>query len=141
MVDCRTRTWHSPARGAAAAVVALLCASPLLWAAGAEEGAGAAGMQPAELTFTFWGSPFEREAVNQMLEAFNESHPNIQVRGQHIPDNYAEKIATMVAGGTPPDVGYLNEQTAFLWAQEGIIADLTPHFKADPEASNRLVEG
>lgn len=138
MADTRTRGTRSPARGAALAGIALLCASPLLWAAGSEEGTGAEAMQPAELTFTFWGSPFEREAVTQMLEAFNASHDDIRVRGQHIPDGYAEKISTMVAGGTPPDVGYLNEQMAFLWAQEGVIADLTPHFKADPEASNRL---
>lgn len=91
-----------------------------------------------ELTFTYWGSPFEREAVEQMLQAFNDSHPDIQVRGQHIPDGYGEKISTMVAAGTPPDVGYLFEALAFPWAQEGVIADLTPHFKADPEASNRL---
>ena len=43
-----------------------------------------------------------------------------------------------MAAGTPPDVGYLFETLAFPWAQEGVIADLTPHFKADPEASNRL---
>ena len=35
-------------------------------------------------------------------------------------------------------MGYLNEQQAFLWAEEGVILDLTPHFRADPEASNRL---
>ena len=94
--------------------------------------------QPVELTFTFWGSAFEREAVELMVQSFNDSHPDIQVRGQHIPDAYQEKISTMVAGGTPPDLGYLNEQQAFLWAEEGVILDLTPHFRADPEASNRL---
>ena len=114
-------------------------ASAPLWATGAEEGTGAtAAGQPVELTFTFWGSAFEREAVELMIQAFNDSHPNIQVRGQHIPDAYQEKISTMVAGGTPPDLGYLNEQQAFLWAEEGVILDLTPHFRADPEASNRL---
>ena len=101
-------------------------------------GLGATFAQRVELTFTFWGSPFEREAVEQMIQAFNESHPDIRVRGQHIPDGYAEKISTMVAGGTAPDVGYLYESLAFPWSLEGVIADLTPHFNADPEASSRL---
>ena len=97
-----------------------------------------ASAQTVELTFTYWGSPFEREAVENMLKAFNDSHPNIQVRGQHIPDGYNEKISTMIAGGTPPDVGYLPDATAMQWAQEDIILDLTSHFQNDPEASSRL---
>ena len=137
MIQDRVQGSRAVARAVAAAVLVLLTSAPL-WATGAEEGAAAAAGQPVELTFTFWGSAFEREAVEQMIQSFNDSHPGIQVRGQHIPDAYQEKISTMVAGGTPPDLGYLNEQQAFLWAEEGVILDLTPHFKADPEASNRL---
>ncbi len=138
MAGSRVRIKPTMAWWASIVAIALLCGSAPLWATGVEEGAGAEAAEPVELTFTYWGSPFEREAVEQMLQAFNDSHPNIQVRGQHIPDGYAEKISTMVAAGTPPDVGYLYEALAFGWAQEGVIADLTPHFKADPEASNRL---
>ncbi len=94
--------------------------------------------QITELTFTYWGSPFEREAVERMLKSFNDAHPNIQVRGQHIPDAYVEKISTMISGGTPPDVGYLGEAQALQWAQEGILQDLSAYFKEDPEASSRL---
>ena len=137
MAEIRVRSWREPGRVAALTLIALLCASAPVWATGEDEGSAAEAM-PAELTFTFWGSPFEREAVDLMVAAFNEANPGIKVRGQHIPDGYSEKIATMVAGGTPPDLGYLNEQQAFLWASEGVILDLTPHFKADPEASNRL---
>ena len=94
--------------------------------------------QTVELTFTYWGSPFEKEAVERMIQSFNDSHENIQVRGQHIPDAYFEKISTMVAGGTQPDVGYLGEVNALQWAQEGVLLDLTSYFKSDPEASSRL---
>ena len=113
-------------RRIATIAIALLCGSAPLWA------------QPVELTFTFWGSAFERQAVEQMVQAFNDSQTAIRVRGQHIPDAYDEKISTMIAGGTPPDVGYLYERLVFQWAQDGVIADLTPHFQADPEASSRL---
>ena len=101
------------------AMVVLMVLGAMNAAAGAAgESEGAAGTaERVELTFTYWGSPFERAAVKQMLEAFNQAHPDIQVRGQHIPDGYTEKIATMVAGGTAPDVGYINKQQAFLWAQ------------------------
>ena len=141
MTRSRVRSRHTLLHATSITAFALLVASTPIWATGVDEGTSAteaAAAPTAELTFTFWGSAFEREAVEQMIEAFNDSHPNIRVRGQHIPDAYNEKISTMVAGGTPPDVGYLNEQQALLWAGDGVIADLTPYFKADLEASSRL---
>ncbi len=96
--------------------------------------------QPAELTFTLWGSPFEKQAILDATDAFNASHPCIQVRAQHIPNTaYAEKITTMLAAGDPPDVAYLSESQAFPWAQEGTILDLTKYF-ADQPADESLLE-
>lgn len=89
--------------------------------------------EPAELVFTLWGSPFEKQAILDATDSFNESHPCINVRAQHIPNTaYAEKITTMLAAGDPPDVAYLGEQQAFPWAQEGKILDLTKYFDAQP---------
>jgi len=109
-----------------------------LLALGLVSGFGTALAQNAELLFTYWGSPKEKTAIEQMIAAFNEGHPGIMVRGQHIPSGYEEKLSTMVAGGNPPDVSYLGEGTAFEWAQEGILLDLTDYFSSDPEASSRL---
>ena len=61
--------------------------------------------KPAELVFTYWGSPFERRAVEKVVQKFNQQHPNIRVPPQHIPGpNDTPKLATMVAGGTAPDI-------------------------------------
>ncbi len=96
--------------------------------------------QPAELTFTLWGSPFEKQAILDATDAFNASHPCIRVRAQHIPNTaYAEKITTMLAAGNPPDVAYLSESQAFPWAQEGRILDLASYF-ADQPADKSLLE-
>ncbi len=92
-----------------------------------------------ELTFTFWGGTFERDAVNQTLEVFNSLHPNIHVTGQHIPNaGYNEKISTMAAGGTLPDAGYMDSSMALRWATDGLIKDLTTQFANDPMAADRL---
>ena len=54
--------------------------------------------KPAELVFTYWGSPFERQAVKKVLQQFNRQHANVRVRAQHIPNsNYTTKLVTMVA--------------------------------------------
>jgi multiple sugar transport system substrate-binding protein len=93
----------------------------------------------AALTFTFWGSTFEKQAIEDAITTFNESHPCIRVTGQHTPSNaYAEKLSTMVAAGIPPDVAYLGESLAFPWAEEGEILDLTPYFAEQPEDESLL---
>lgn len=81
-----------------------------------------------DLTFTFWGSPQEKRAVDDMLASFNESHPGITMRGQHIPTDYGIKLNTMIAGGTPPAASYLGADMALPWAEEGLLLDLTPYF-------------
>jgi multiple sugar transport system substrate-binding protein len=98
----------------------------------------AASEEKVALTFMYWGSPQEREAVDAMVAQFEASHPNIDITTQHVPDAYDEKIATMLASGTEPDVAYLNEAQALQWASEGKLLDLTNYFKSDPEAANRL---
>ena len=101
--------------------------------------ASAATAQEAELLFTFWGSPQEKAAVEQMVADFEAQHPEIQVQAQHIPNTaYVEKISTMLASGSPPDVAYLGEGQAFPWAAEGTLLDLSSYFQEDTEASSRL---
>lgn len=93
----------------------------------------------ADLTFTFWGSTFEKKAIEDAVKSFNDSHPCIKVTGQHTPSNaYSEKMSTMVAAGTPPDVAYLSENLAFSWAEEGEILDLTPYFTDQPADESLL---
>lgn len=98
-----------------------------------------AAQEPAELLFTFWGSPQEKAAIENMVADFEALHPDIQVQAQHIPNTtYVEKISTMLASGNPPDVAYLGEFQALSWAAEGTLLDLSTYFKNDPEASSRL---
>ncbi|MEA2586050.1 MAG: multiple sugar transport system substrate-binding protein [Thermomicrobiales bacterium] len=98
-----------------------------------------AAQDKVELVFTYWGSPQEQEAVAQMCESFNEQHPNIEVRPQYVPnDGYTEKMTTMLAGGTPPDIAYMDAEQAFDWALQGKTLDLTPFVQADPESATLL---
>jgi len=95
--------------------------------------------KPAELVFTYWGSPFERQAVEKVVQKFNQQHANIRVRPQHIPNsNYTTKLLTMVAAGTAPDIAYIPDPMISKWASAGWLMDLSDHFHNDPEASNRM---
>ena len=95
--------------------------------------------KPVELVFTYWGSPFERKAVEKVVQKFNQQHPKIRVRPQHIPNsNYTTKLLTMVAAGTAPDIAYIPDPMISKWASAGWLIDLSDHFQNDPEASNRM---
>jgi len=98
-----------------------------------------AAQDKVELVFTYWGSPQEQEAVAQMCEDFNSQHPNIEVSPQYVPnEGYTEKMTTMLAGGTPPDIAYMDAEQAFDWALQGKTLDLAPFVAADPESATLL---
>ena len=95
--------------------------------------------KPAELVFTYWGSPFQCQAVEKVIQQFNQQHANIRVRAQHISySNYTTKLLTMVAAGTAPDIAYIPDTMISKWASAGWLMDLSDHFQNDPEASNRM---
>jgi multiple sugar transport system substrate-binding protein len=93
---------------------------------------------PVRLTFMYWGSAFEKRSVESMVEAFEASHPNIQIDAQHITGDYATKINTLMAAGELPDVAYLTEALALEFAEKGRILDMTDYVKIYPELANRL---
>jgi len=72
--------------------------------------------QKVKISYYFYGNPGEKEAEEAAIKAFIQAYPNIEVEAIHIPTNYEEKIRTMVAGGTPPDVMVWNpEHVPFLY--------------------------
>jgi Bacterial extracellular solute-binding protein/Oxidoreductase family, NAD-binding Rossmann fold len=92
-----------------------------------------------ELKFTFWGSPFEKQAIEKAVASFNASHPNIHVTAQHTPyEAYGEKLSAMLAAGAPPDVAYLDFAQAFPFADGGKIMDLTSYFAKQPRDQSVL---
>ena len=76
--------------------------------------------KPAELVFTYWGSPFERKAVEKVIQKFNQQYSNIRVRPQHIPNsNYTAKLVTMVVASTAPDIAYIPDPMILTCASTG----------------------
>ena len=94
-----------------------------------------------EISFSIWVGceSSEAKAIQTAIDAFETDHPDIKVNLECIAnDGYQEKISAMIASGTNPDMGYLNEAVALEWASEGALLDLTDYFANDPVASARL---
>ncbi|HHY81715.1 MAG TPA: sugar ABC transporter substrate-binding protein [Clostridiales bacterium] len=91
------------------------------------------GQQQVTLKFTFWGSPVEKQAVENAIKKFEDKYKYIKVDALHIPTDYQAKITAMLAGNEAPDVAYLSDTLCLEWAQEGKLVNVLEYMKNDPE--------
>ncbi|MCK9524915.1 MAG: sugar ABC transporter substrate-binding protein [Limnochordia bacterium] len=69
----------------------------------------AMAQEPVTITWSFWGDPNELPPNYEVIEAFEAAYPHIKIETQHAPwGSYFDRIQTQMAGGTAPDVMFLN---------------------------------
>ncbi|MGQ9629246.1 MAG: ABC transporter substrate-binding protein [bacterium] len=87
-----------------------------------------------KITYSYWGGAVEHDAVEKMIQLFNQKYPDIKAETVYIPQDYAIKLQTMIAGGNAPDVMKLTAGEFRDWLLRDVFMDLTPLFQKDPEA-------
>jgi multiple sugar transport system substrate-binding protein len=84
------------------------------------------------LTVSGWSStPAEDALVQQNLQNFEASHPNIKVNWSPIPGDYPTKMRANVASGTVPDVFYLQPGMSSEYIGSGKLLNLSPYMARD----------
>ncbi len=84
------------------------------------------------LTYMMWGTPEEKTAVFEMLQAFQKENPKIGLRVVHVDSlNYPDKLQAMMAGGTPPDVFYVHSMRFYNYASKGLLHPLNEFIDAE----------
>ena len=80
------------------------------------------------VTFMVFGDPAEREAYLNLVDAFEASHPDIDIEVTHVPSprDYRTRLATEFAAGTPPDVSLMNYRRYGSFAASGVLEPLGP---------------
>lgn len=92
----------------------------------------AGGKKKVTVTYMMWGQPDELETVSKYIEQFKKKYPNIDVKILHSPSmGYDDKLKTMMAGGTPPDVMYIGLEAFPTYVVKGELLDLTPFIERD----------
>lgn len=92
-----------------------------------------AGLAFAQTNLTFWTSltyPIDVEALQAIVDAYNESQDEIQVELVQVPGEDVTDVAklmTAVAGGTGPDVYMLDRFTVAQRAASGLLTPLGDH--------------
>lgn len=87
------------------------------------------------LQFMWWPVGGERglKAMEAALSPFDAANPNIKVERIPVPANYAEKLFTMIAGGTPPDVFAIDNFNYSEAADKGACMELGPYIDKDKD--------
>jgi len=82
----------------------------------------------AELRFTIWtGNEAHLAMLNGFAESFKATHPDVTVKFETIPPaDYTQKLTFQLAGGNPPDAGWMMEDAAPTFANAGVLEDLAP---------------
>ena len=96
-------------------------------------GFGIAQDQATTLRFTIWsGNQAHLDMLNGFAESFKQEHPNVDVQLDVIPfGDYVEKVTIQLAGGNPPDLGWLAEAAAPTFVDAGVLTDLAPVLRND----------
>lgn len=77
------------------------------------------------IQFSSWGSESEVNILKPILAEFEKENPDIKVEFLHIPQNYFQKIHLLFASNTSPDVIFLNNQYLPIYANAGMLEDLS----------------
>ncbi len=94
--------------------------------------------QPTTITFLSYGAAGEVEIQKKLVEAFEQTHPDIKIEEIYASGGIAgveAKFQTMMAAGTPPDVVHENNTKLFTFANQGLVQDMSALIRKDNQAN------
>lgn len=89
----------------------------------------APGEPAGQIAFMIFGDAAEKAAYQQLVAAFEASHPTIQVQLIHIPSqsDYRQRLGMDFAAGTPADIVLINYRRYAAFAARGALEPLGPY--------------
>lgn len=86
-----------------------------------------------DLRMTVWtGSDAHLGMLNDIAEEFESTHPGVTVNFETIPfSDYVRGLTLQLAGGNPPDLGWLLESSAPIFVDAGVLLDVSDKLRND----------
>jgi ABC-type sugar transport system permease subunit/ABC-type glycerol-3-phosphate transport system substrate-binding protein len=78
------------------------------------------------ISYMGWGAPPEVAITKDLLKAFHEKHPEINVKYILAASQFDDKLRTMMAGDIPPDVFYMSVENFPIYVQKQVLLNLDP---------------
>jgi ABC-type glycerol-3-phosphate transport system substrate-binding protein len=84
------------------------------------------------LRFTVWtANETQLKLLTDIAAEYKAKNPNVTIKVDSAAfDDYISKISIQLAGGDPPDAGWMLETAAANWIKAGALTDLAPKLKA-----------
>ena len=126
MVHRRTAEHRrSGSRGRLPRAVAGVSAVALLLAGCGSGDAGDSEDGEVTLSFIWWGSEARHQNTQEIIDAFEEEHPEITIEPTYREwDGYWDSLATQTAGNDAPDIIQMDELYLREYADRGALLDL-----------------
>lgn len=113
--------------GRVAGFVAAAASTVLVLSACAGGGAPSTELsdEPVTLRFTWWGNDIRTAGTQEVIDAFEDEHPNITIEPQFADwAGYWDKLATETAAQDAPDIIQMDEKYIATYGQRGALLDL-----------------
>lgn len=83
----------------------------------------------AKITFSGWGDETEQKIYRDSITRFSQVCPGVTVDYIPIPDQFQDKLKAQMAGGTAPDVFYVDDQLMTAFAPSGQLLELDSYMQ------------
>jgi multiple sugar transport system substrate-binding protein len=98
--------------------------------------AGGTDVETSELRVTVWtGNEAHLALFDEIADSFVADHPTVEeVNFEVLPfDNYIDALTVQLAGGNPPDLGWIFERNAPEFIDAGVLTDVSPTLRDNPD--------
>ena len=106
--------------------------------------ASGAQARPEATTITLSGwsaGKTEDDLLQQIVDDFNNTHPNIHVDYSVINGDYATAMTARFAAHNPPDVFYVDSSIAPTWIKQGVVQPLNAYIKKSKYDTSKFYPG
>lgn len=111
-------------------MTSMVLATALVGCSNSEETSSESGSNGEQVTVELagWGSsPEEQKLLQETLDAFEDEHPNIDVKHEVVADQYMDVMKTRLIGGEAADVFYLDAAEAPGLVETGVLEPLNDY--------------
>ena len=94
----------------------------------------------ASIVFSGWGDQTEQKIYKDAIVRFNKIYPDVVIDYQPIPADFQTKLKAMMAGGTAPDVFYVDDQLMTAFGTTGQLLQLDSYMADAGVAPSDFIE-
>ncbi|MEU0549871.1 extracellular solute-binding protein [Micromonospora sp. NPDC005979] len=128
----RSQNTPLPRRRLLRGLLAATVAAPLLFGAAAcGDDEAAEPNAPVKLSIFWWGGDARAKLTEDALALYTQKHPNVTFeKTWQANQGYFDKLATLTAGGNPPDLFQIDDNYLAEYAARNTTLDLTSYQKS-----------